>query len=238
MNITTRDAGFGIKHVVISSKQPLEASAEFKVGVGSMPYLADHAFQNMVVLPGSFYIEMALRMERDHFQRIPRLVRNISFDTPIILSADDAVIKAEVKDLGEGCVEYTFREAGMQYADRPHARRHAARLEIDLNSSASADAHMEPFPIAAFQAQSRTVFESGPFYEKLRHNLNQYGPSFQNVTSIWRAGDQTLARLSVAPLDLAGESHCVHPTLLDAMTQTLAPFVMEQGIHTALDRAD
>ncbi|HTF14475.1 MAG TPA: hypothetical protein VK643_07380, partial [Burkholderiales bacterium] len=46
------------------------ASAEFRVGVGSVPYLADHGFQDMVVLPGSFYIEMALSMERELSKRV------------------------------------------------------------------------------------------------------------------------------------------------------------------------
>ena len=50
-----------MKHLVtLSTDRPLEASAEFRIGVRSVPYLADHGFQDMVVLPGSFYIEMAL----------------------------------------------------------------------------------------------------------------------------------------------------------------------------------
>ena len=38
----------------------LEAAAEFRISIRSLPFLADHAFQDVVVLPGSFYIEMAL----------------------------------------------------------------------------------------------------------------------------------------------------------------------------------
>lgn len=36
--------------------QPLEVSAEFRVGVRSVPYLADHGFQDMVVPPGSLHL--------------------------------------------------------------------------------------------------------------------------------------------------------------------------------------
>ena len=85
------------------------------------------------------------------------------------------------------------------------------------------------FSIEAFQAQSHAVIDSEQFYKTLRENGNQYGPRFQNVSSIWRAGDQSLGRLSVARQDGEIEPHGLHPSLLDSMTQLLAPFVMEKG---------
>src|SRR5204863_6901993 len=67
------------------------------------------------------------------------------------------------------------------------------------------------------------------FYERLRENGNQYGARFQNVSAIWRAGDQSLGRLSVARPGEAIEAHYLHPSMLDAMTQLMAPFIIEQG---------
>ena len=72
--------------VTFSVDRPQEASGEFRVGIRSLPYLADHGFQDMVVLPGSFYIEMALRVEREVSRRVPSIVRNVIFHNPIILS--------------------------------------------------------------------------------------------------------------------------------------------------------
>src|SRR5437667_2453055 len=95
-----------IHSVSFPTDRPLAPSAEFRIGVRSVPYLADHGFQDMVVLPGSFYIEMALRVEREVSKRIPKFVRNVTFHNPIILSAEDTVIKVEVSEHGEGCVEY------------------------------------------------------------------------------------------------------------------------------------
>ena len=87
-----------MKHLVtFSTDRPLEASAEFRIGVRSIPYLADHGFQDMVVLPGSFYIEMALCVDRELSKCVPGLVRNVTFHNPIILSAEDTVIKVEVR---------------------------------------------------------------------------------------------------------------------------------------------
>jgi FkbH-like protein/FkbM family methyltransferase len=218
-----------MKHIVtFSPDRPLEATAEFRLGVRSVPYLADHGFQDMVVLPGSFYIEMARCVERELSKRIPRLVRNVAFHNPIILSEEDTVIKVEVRDQGDGRVEYTFYEAGVEDGSaRASARQHAAKLEIDRNRSTSLRAGSGAFSIQAFQAQSDVVIDSERFYRTLRGNGNQYGPRFQNVSSVWRAGDQSLGRLSVARQ--YRESEHLHPSLLDSMTQLLAPFTMEKG---------
>ena len=220
-----------MKHLVmLSTDRPLEAAAEFRLGVRSVPYLADHGFQDMVVLPGSFYIEMALCVERELSKRVPGLVRNVAFHNPIILSEEDTVIKVEARDHGDGRVEYTFYEAGVEDASaRPSARQHAAKLEIDRNPSTSLRAGSDAFSIQAFQAQSDVVIDSEWFYRTLRENGNQYGPRFQNVSSIWRAGDQSLGRLSVARQQREIEPHYLHPSLLDSMTQLLAPFIMEKG---------
>jgi FkbH-like protein/FkbM family methyltransferase len=69
----------------------------FAVGVRGAPYLADHGFQDMAVLPGSLYVEWALRTLG------ARRLRNVRFHAPVILSADDVLL--EVKG------SYTFHES-------------------------------------------------------------------------------------------------------------------------------
>src|SRR5213594_2302604 len=106
MSTTTPEATLIIKHPVsLSTDWPLEASAEFRFGLRSLPYLADHGFQDMVVLPGSSYIEMALRVDRELSKRVPGLIRNVTFHNPIVLSAEDTVVKVEVRDHGDSRVE-------------------------------------------------------------------------------------------------------------------------------------
>jgi FkbH-like protein/FkbM family methyltransferase len=212
--------------IAFSTDRPLEACAEFRIGVRSVPYLADHGFQDMVVLPGAFYIETALNVDRGLGKRAPRLVRNVTLRNPIVLSPDDTVMKVEVRDRGDGRTEFTFHEAGV--ADGG-TRPYAARLEIDRNSSTLAGAQAGEFSIEGFQARAHAVIESDEFYKTLRENGNQYGPRFQNVSSIWRAGDESLGRLCVAREHRQNGSHCLHPSLLDSVTQLLAPFTMEKG---------
>jgi len=232
-----------MKHLVtFSTNQPPGPAAEFRVGVRSVPYLADHGFQDMVVLPGSFYVEMALFADRELFKRVPGLVRNVTFHNPIILAAEDTVIKVEMSDRGDGRVQYTFYEAGIDDGNaRPAARQHAARLEIDRNPSTSPRTGAEAFSIETFQAQSHAVIAAAQFYKTLRENGNQYGPGFQNVSSIWRAGDESLGKLAVTRQHAELGSHYLHPSLLDSMVQLLAPFIMEQGktfVLRSIERID
>lgn len=234
----------------VSTDRPREASAEFRIGLRSVPYLADHGFQDLIVLPGSFYIDMALRVGREyskcaavprHADEVPvearshvsaaaNLIRNVTFQNPIILAADDTVVKIDVRDHGGGRVEYTFYEAGVEAGRAgPAARRDAATLEIDTNLSDGPEGVTHPFSIGTFQSQSRAVMDSARFYRRLRENGNQYGHHFQNVSAIWRANHQSLGKISLKRPLREPEPYCLHPSLLDSITQLLASFIMEKG---------
>jgi FkbH-like protein/FkbM family methyltransferase len=213
---------------VVSDPSP-ESSAIFRVGIRSLPYLADHGFQNMVVLPGAFYVEMALRVSRELFGRVPRVLRNVTFQHPIILSAEDTAVRVEVRNSADGLVEFAFSEANVDdRGTRPQARHYAATLDIDWTSPSS-PAESDEFSIEAFQARSGALIDAKEFYKTLTENGNQYGPRFQHVSSIWRAGGQSLGRISVPSRDAGPEPGYLDPSLLDSVTQLMAPFTMEKG---------
>src|SRR2546430_16999766 len=106
-----------------------------------MPYLADHGFHDMVVLPGSCYVDMALRLERERSKGVAGLVRNVTFHNPIIVSAEDTIVKVDDGDHGDGRVEYTFYEAG--------GAGPAAQLGTDRNPAPSPRASTQPVSIGA-----------------------------------------------------------------------------------------
>ena len=166
MRLATSETTLVMKPLVsVSTEQPLEASsAKFKVGARSVPYLADHGFQDMIVLPGSFYIELALRMDCELFKRTSGVVRNATFQNPIILSAEDTVISVEASDRGGGRAEYLFYEADAEVErGQANARQAAARLEIQANQSSSHQDSVPAFSIEAFQAQAQAMIGSDRF---------------------------------------------------------------------------
>ena len=225
---STAELAPAMKHLFTFVPDPsLEASAEFRISLRSVPFLADHAFNDMVVLPGSFYIEMALSVHQELSKRAPGVVRNLTFQNPVILSTEDTIIRVEVRNNGAATAEYTFYEAAVGNGGAPNRQQYAARLEIDSRPSALREFVDESFSIEAFQAQAHDVIDSERFYKELRDNGNQYGPRFRCVSSIWRAGNQSLGRLSYPRAE--SEPHGLRPTLLDSMTQLLAPFMMARG---------
>src|SRR4030095_1781445 len=154
---------------------------------------------------------------------------NVAFQNPVILSAEDTLIMVHVRDCGDNRVEYTFYEtAGEDSSASSSARRYAAKLEIDRNLSMCTVDGRKAFSIQSFQERSAVIDPEG-FYRTLRENGNQYGPNFQNVSSIWLASNESLGKITVVRPARQMEPDIVHPTLLDSITQVLAPFVREKG---------
>jgi FkbH-like protein/FkbM family methyltransferase len=217
-----------MKHLFTFLPDPsLESCAEFRISLRSLPFLGDHAFQDLIVLPGSFYIEMALSVYQELSTHPPAVIRNVTFQNPVVLSLEDTIIRIEVRNHGADTAEYTFYEAAVGNEGAPIRGQYAARLDIERIPSARQESVDQSFSIETFQAQADEVIESERFYKELRDNGNQYGPSFRCVSSVWRAGNQCIGRLS-GPRAESGPQG-VRPALLDSMTQMLAPFMMARG---------
>lgn len=226
-----RKAAFVSERLVrMSVESPFRAEAEFRIGVGSVPYLADHGFRDMIVVPGSFYIEMALCLERELGAPMARCVKSASFHNPIILSAEDSVdtvIKVEMRHRGGDRFEYAFYEDSASSGSGPH--RYAASLQIDRAGDPVDESGAAGFSIETFQAQAQPVSDAARFYQALRRNGNQYGPSFQEISSVWRTGEQSLGRFAAPGTGSHLQKHFLRPSLLDAMSQLLAACVVERG---------
>ena len=198
-------------------------SRTFSFGLGSSPYLADHGFQNMVVLPGSFFVAMAASLYREAFNEDPRVIENIRFQAPLIISASDSVVHAEFRDKGD-VVEYRFFEKTDGTGAVPAANQYAAILEIRRGAAIGARVPSAP-PIPEFQKRAQTTISS-ELYRAVRENGNEYGPTFQNISRVWRDGNEVLAEISQRnknELELL-----LDPILLDSATQVLSPFAIDK----------
>jgi FkbH-like protein/FkbM family methyltransferase len=211
------------KPPLISTRRRIR-TAEVRVGLGLLPYLADHAFQNMVVLPGSFCIDTALRLHRDF--NTAATLQGIEFRRPIIFSDKELEIKIDVREIGAGLVEYVFSETTEE--------SWFARLEITNTEPNKIE--RAAFSIAEAQAGSFT--EGKNFYDALQRNGNQYGPRFQNLAGVWRSEDWVWGRLAVPCDEAQLGQNGLDPTLLDSFTQLLAAGVIERNQAFALKSID
>jgi len=220
----------------------MNAQAEVRVDIRSFPYLADHGFLDMLVLPGSSYIDMALCMDQQLSNRVPSVVRNVVFEHPVILSTEGTVVKVEVIDHNNNRVEYKFYEAKAENEKAlSSGRRHAARLEIDRNLLPLSRGAKQAPPVQRFQFERQAQLDRETFYKKLHENGNNYGPSFQNISSIWQIGSEWFGKLTFGSRAQLNESHVLHPTVIDSVTQLLANFFLEEGkpfVLRSIDRVE
>jgi FkbH-like protein/FkbM family methyltransferase len=201
---------------------------EVTLGIGSLPYLADHGFQDMVVLPGSFCVATTLRLHREIFKSSAGILRNIKFQRPVILSNEETLIKIEARQAATSLVEYLF----FQPTDTSHF------ASVEVNDAEATEKLATKFSIEAFTVQDSSLIDTKEFYRALRQNGNQYGPRFQNLSAIWRSGNHALGRLSLSRRDLESQPRHLHPAVLDSITQLLATFIFEKGRAFALESID
>lgn len=203
----------------MSSPQPETRAARFRIGLRSLPYLADHGFQDMPVMPGALFVDLARRLQRG--LGVHGDLRRLRFHRPVILADEDAELTAELAPLGDGATGCAFREGG--------ATQPVADLQI-VSASAVPAPGLAP-RIEAFQAHAEEATDAHRFYALLERNGNQYGPAFRRVSWIWRDGPRALARV-------ATRGDGLHPCVIDALTQVLAFFVIDRGRTVVLRSID
>ena len=206
-----------------------DKEAKIKVSLQMLPYLADHGFQELVVLPGSFYIEAAIFLHSTLFGNISSILKNVTFENPVIFSGEDTIIKAKVKDRGNNCVVYEFFEASAENISSENKGQYFAKIEMGTNQTTDPVKLREEFSIEDFQAQSSSTIFSNEFYKKLRSNGNQFGPHFQNLSAVWISGDQALGKLSFSKHKDETIQHFLPPTLVDSLIQLLSAFIIHKG---------
>ena len=154
------------------------------------PYLADHGFHDLVVLPGAFYIELARRIHRELFERDAASLRDIEFEHPVILTSDEDVsITVRVEPSEDGSAAYESFDATGDVVRNSAASRPCARLTKWNANLAVPSAGIGLIPVRRQSSNAPALSDLRMnFTEALRRNGNEYGPSFQVLAGISRSG--------------------------------------------------
>jgi FkbH-like protein/FkbM family methyltransferase len=196
-------------------------STTIQVDQSCFPHLADHGFQDMVVLPGSFYIEMALRIHVESLHAGIGAVKRARFQNPVIFQKSGVTLSVEASLLESETFQYTFREAG---AEQP-----CAILEIERDRVAGPRTAATFFPIEEFQRRAVYAGDKAEYYLRLRENGNQYGPCFQNLRQVWRCGEEILGRLCVHRDNTDADRDYLDPIFVDGVIQVLPGLFLNEG---------
>ncbi|GAA2710211.1 MULTISPECIES: SDR family NAD(P)-dependent oxidoreductase [Streptomyces] len=169
-----------------------------RISAAAQPWLADHTVDGTVLVPGTFFVDLALHAGA----RLGcPLVTELVTHTP--LPAQDAELRLVAAPPGPGG----------QRSFEIHARVNGIWTGHVTGTLAPDDAavpHTPPLPGDAEEVDVTRLYES----------LTGYGPAFQGLRRAWRTADAVHADV-VVPRGDAGP-HGLHPVLLDAALHTVA----------------
>ncbi|WP_260408682.1 acyltransferase domain-containing protein, partial [Planomonospora venezuelensis] len=170
------------------------------------PWLADHAVEGGVLLPGAAFADLALEAAAHAGgDRLDELV----IEAPLYLPETGAVTVQVTLDPpdaeGRRAVAVFSR-----HADADTWQRHASGTVAEEPAPAAGHGWA-----AAWPPPSAVPVEIADGYERLAVQGYEYGPAFQGVRAMWRTGEELYAEV-VAPDGVDVTGFGIHPALLDA----------------------
>ncbi|MFB7671831.1 SDR family NAD(P)-dependent oxidoreductase, partial [Kitasatospora purpeofusca] len=171
---------------------------------GSHPWLADHAVDGTVLLPGTAFLDLALHAADAVGCR---LVEELTLEAPLVLPTEAAVyLQVAVGAADEaGRRSVTVHSSASPASATEPSVRHATGV---LSSAPAQPAGAWPWP----PADARPVPVEG-LYEELAGRGYGYGPVFQGLRAAWTTADALYAEVE---LPSRPDGFGIHPALLDA----------------------
>ncbi|WP_078508383.1 type I polyketide synthase [Streptomyces zinciresistens] len=191
-----------------------------RLSVSSQPWLADHAFADTVLFPGTAFVELALRAaEQVGYERLDEL----TIETPLVLPARGAVqtqlTVGEPDDSGARSLNLYSRPEDAQ-PDAPWTR-HTTGLLTSGPSSTAPESVAADF--AVWPPAEAKPIDVADLYDRFLDVGFAYGPAFQGLRAAWRRGDEIFAEVDLPePQEAEAARYGLHPALLDASLHTVA----------------
>ncbi|MFD9734939.1 type I polyketide synthase [Umezawaea sp. NPDC059074] len=186
-----------------------------RLSTGTHEWLADHALGGTVLLPGTAFLELAVRAgDQVGCGRVDELV----LEAPLLLPERGGMAVQVVAGAPDGTGARTVHV---------HARPDDAPDDFPWTRYASGVLIPdEPTPTAPFSAwppPGAEPVDVAAHYTAAEGTDHAYGPAFRGLRAAWRSGDEVFAEVAL-PEGLVGEAEefGLHPALLDAAVQATA----------------
>ncbi|PSR65058.1 polyketide synthase [Nocardia sp. MDA0666] len=217
-------AGFrAIDHPLLEAVLPMADGGLVLSGQLSpraQPWLADHVIGGVMLLPGTGFVELALRAGAEAGCPV---VDELTLRSPLVLSATDSVpiqivVGATESDSSRRPVSIYSRGA------HDHDGEWVLHAQGLLSTTDAAAPAPEIWPPAAATAVDID-------YGKFLSRDYALGPAFRGVRALWRRGEEVFADIAVgADTGVRADGFGIHPALLDATLQAgLLADVLEIG---------
>ncbi|OLR93556.1 type I polyketide synthase [Actinokineospora bangkokensis] len=197
-----------LDHPLLGAAVPLDGGDAHvltgRLALRELPWLADHAVDGAVLLPGTAFADLALRAAAETGCAG---VEDLTLEAPLVLRGEAATtLQVSVgADEGGRRALAVYSRAGV---DEPWTR-HASGF-------ATTTAPPEPATDPVWPPAGAEPVDVAGFYERLAGFAFAYGPAFRGLRAAWRHGETVHAEV-VLPEE-AGDTagFGVHPALFDA----------------------
>ncbi|MFF6907051.1 SDR family NAD(P)-dependent oxidoreductase [Streptomyces sp. NPDC012389] len=192
-----------------------------RLTLANQPWVADHAVLGSVLLPGTAFVELAIRAAD---QVGCDLLEELTLQAPLVLTEQGGVSLQVVV----GAADDSGRRSVAVYSSRDEAdddawTRHAEGTLV-RGAAAPADGLTQWPPPGA------TAIGVDGAYELLSSRGYGYGPVFQGLTAAWTSGEELYAEVALPESAHAdAERFGLHPALLDAAMHVA---LIDDGAHT------
>ncbi|WP_018555718.1 type I polyketide synthase, partial [Streptomyces sp. ATexAB-D23] len=179
-----------------------------RLATGTQPWLADHGVLGSVLLPGTGFVELAIRAG-DHVGcgRIEELL----LEAPLTLPARGGVALRVVVGAPDpsGARTVGIHSRASSDPDAPWTRHAHGTLTREAPEAA--------FDLTQWPPAGATPVDVASAYERLSERGYAYGPAFQGLRAAWRRGDDVFAEVALdGPARDDAADFGLHPALLDA----------------------
>ncbi|WP_404820597.1 type I polyketide synthase [Streptomyces malaysiensis] len=186
-----------------------------RLALSTHPWLADHVIMDTVLLPGTAFVELAVRAGD---QVGCEVLEELTLEAPLVLPEDGGVQLrlwvGAADDTGRRPLALHSRAEDLS-AEEPWTRHASGVL-------ASGGAPEAPFEVSAWPPADAAEVAVGDRYAELRDIGFAYGPAFQGLHRAWQRGDEVFAEVALDE-GTAEEAAAfgLHPALLDAALHAL-----------------
>jgi acyl transferase domain-containing protein/NADP-dependent 3-hydroxy acid dehydrogenase YdfG/acyl carrier protein len=190
-----------------------------RLSVQTHGWIADHAVAGAVMLPGTAFVELALRAAREVDAGT---LAELTLQAPLILpeqgSVQLQVRLSEAEEDGRRPLSIHSRAEGAE--DGEGWTCHTT----GVLSTAPGE---PPEPLGSWPPEGAEPIEVEGLYDRLGDVGIEYGPAFACLTAAWRRGEEVFAEVSLGE-DQASEAQrfAIHPALLDSSLHAVAALAL------------
>ncbi|MEU1364936.1 type I polyketide synthase [Streptomyces sp. NPDC005803] len=184
-----------------------------RISLDAQPWVADHAVHGSILLPGTGFVELALRAA-DHVGC--GLLEELTLYAPLVLPERGGVALQVVVGEPDAQARRAVRVYSRPESDPDEPwTRHADGM-LAPAGGAAADG------LTAWPPAGAEELDADGLYDSLQERGFGYGPVFQGLTAAWRHGDALYAEI-VLPEQAHPDAgrFGLHPALLDASLHAL-----------------